>query len=60
MTVYGIRKRKENNTVLSSPGSSRPRRKSKTTDLPEGKKMEVRNTLYNMYKESKHVIDYNH
>ncbi|XP_050510051.1 uncharacterized protein LOC126891755 [Diabrotica virgifera virgifera] len=58
-TISVIKKRKENNPVLPKPGKSRPRSKSKTTDLPEGTKITIRNTLYSMYEEKltifKHV-----
>ncbi|KAJ8942070.1 hypothetical protein NQ318_004095 [Aromia moschata] len=33
----------------------KPRLKSKTDDLPEGHKVEVRNVIYNIYAEKKHV-----
>ncbi|KAL1510012.1 hypothetical protein ABEB36_004670 [Hypothenemus hampei] len=54
-TVYNIKKRKENNLVLRSPGKHKPRPKCKTKNLREPTKMDIRNTLYNMYKEKKHV-----
>ncbi|XP_072377974.1 uncharacterized protein [Diabrotica undecimpunctata] len=54
-TVCTIIKRKENNHILSKPSKSRPRRKNKTTDLSEGSKMAVRNTVYDMYQQKKHV-----
>ncbi|KAL1516351.1 hypothetical protein ABEB36_000270 [Hypothenemus hampei] len=54
-TVYRIKKRKEDNPVLTSPAKHKPRPKLKTKDLKESSKMDIRNTLYNMYKEKKHV-----
>lgn len=51
-TVRTIKERKIQNPVLSSPGKKRPRTKPKTEDLRESSKMEVRNTIYNMYKQS--------
>ncbi|KAL1502882.1 hypothetical protein ABEB36_007960 [Hypothenemus hampei] len=55
-TVYRIKKRKEDNPVLTSPAKHKPRPKLKTKDLKESSKMDIRNTLYNMYKESKSKI----
>ena len=37
-TVYAIRRRKENNQELSTPGKKIPRKKTKTTDLSEGRR----------------------
>lgn len=54
--MYNIKKLNENKPIPSSPGKSRPRLKTKTNDLPEGQKMAVRNTLYNMYKESEYTF----
>lgn len=51
-TVRTIKERKKQNPVLSSPGKKRPRAKPKTEDLRESTKMEVRNTIYNMYEQS--------
>ncbi|KAI4455464.1 transposable element-related [Holotrichia oblita] len=55
-SVKRIKNRSVQNTVLSSPGKTRHRRKTKTEDLPEGIKMNIRNTLYNMYSQSKFPI----
>ncbi|GJQ81820.1 hypothetical protein Trydic_g361, partial [Trypoxylus dichotomus] len=42
-------------TSSSSPGKKRRRTKLKAEDLCELSKMEVRNTVYNIYKERKHL-----
>ncbi|KAL1488382.1 hypothetical protein ABEB36_014856 [Hypothenemus hampei] len=51
-TVASIKKCKDQHKLLTSPGTSRSRQKLKTRDLDENTKMDVRNTLYNMYLES--------
>ncbi|KAF5278519.1 hypothetical protein FQR65_LT15668 [Abscondita terminalis] len=54
-TVKRIKASSKRNPVLSSPGKSRPRNKPKTENLPDTSKMLIRNTLYIMYSQRKHV-----
>ncbi|XP_074028388.1 uncharacterized protein [Leptinotarsa decemlineata] len=51
-TVFNIKQRNKHKPITSFPEKSSHRIKKKTSDLPEGQKMEVRNTLYDMYKDS--------
>ncbi|KAL1516092.1 hypothetical protein ABEB36_000016 [Hypothenemus hampei] len=54
-TDYIIRKRKENNPVLTSPAKHKPRPKLKTRDINDSVKMDIRNSLYNMHKKKKRI-----
>lgn len=50
--MYAINKKGKNNIPFHTPGKLRPRKKTKTTDLDDNKKSEVRQTIYNMYADS--------
>lgn len=55
-TVSVIKQRSQRLGLPLPPINPRNRKKPKTEDLEEPIKMEVRNTLYNMYKESKLLV----
>lgn len=55
-TIYTIVQRHRRNPILSSPRKTRQRTQFKTRDIPEPYKMEIRNTLYNMYSKSKEEL----
>lgn len=52
-TEYNVKKRSAENQKLSTLGRSRPQQKLKTSEADNNIKMEVRNTVYNMYAASK-------
>ncbi|CAH1992313.1 unnamed protein product [Acanthoscelides obtectus] len=55
-TITRIQRRlSSNDNVLRSPGKKRPRKKSKTTDLSDAVRHNIRDTVYKMYSEKKHV-----
>ncbi|CAH2002227.1 unnamed protein product [Acanthoscelides obtectus] len=55
-TITRIQRRlSSNDNVLRSPGKKRPRKKSKTTDLSDAVRHNIRDTVYQMYSEKKHV-----
>ncbi|CAH1982278.1 unnamed protein product [Acanthoscelides obtectus] len=55
-TITRIQRRlSSNGNVLRSPGKKRPRKKSKTTDLHDAVRHNIRDTVYQMYSEKKHV-----
>ncbi|CAH1996864.1 unnamed protein product [Acanthoscelides obtectus] len=55
-TITRIQRRlSSNDNVLRSPGKKRPRKKSKTTDLSHAVRHNIRDTVYQMYSEKKHV-----
>ncbi|CAH1998799.1 unnamed protein product [Acanthoscelides obtectus] len=52
-TITRIQRRlSSNDNVLRSPGKKRPRKKSKTTDLSDAVRHNIRDTVYQMYSES--------
>lgn len=51
--VSKIKKRSAQSPMVLSPVKNRPRKKSKTTNLDEPIKSEVRQVIYNMYSDSK-------
>ncbi|CAH1953597.1 unnamed protein product [Acanthoscelides obtectus] len=55
-TITRIQRRlSSNDNVLRSPGKKRPRKKSKTTYLSDAVRHNIRDTVYQMYSEKKHV-----